>query len=144
MSGAKKEIVALDYLFFVVLLLIEVIHRALKADSDKGEYRIAKDLKAWRHICSLLVSPLTKNVIDLMTAAEVASDTESQTGVVGALEKLCDVFKAIMATIATLCPHSQLAKWQGDIINDNEQVLLLNLQLLQPVSHGLTRKIHIG
>ena len=79
-----------------------------------------------------------------MTSAEIAANTEAQAGIVCGLEQLCDIFQTIMTSIAALCSHSQLAKWQGDIIYDYQQVLLLDLQLLKPISDSLTREIHIG
>ena len=60
-----------------LLLIIEKVLGALAADSCEREDCIAKHFQSFGHSLRLFVAPFAQNVVYLVAASEVATDTEA-------------------------------------------------------------------
>ena len=83
-------------------------------------------------------------VVHLVSAREVAADAEADAAVLLRAEQFGDVLQSVMPAGAPLRAHPEGSERQGDVIDDDQQILTRNLLRVEPVADGLARKVHVG
>ena len=60
-----------------ILLVIKQVLSAVAADGSERQHSIAEEFQSFGHSLCLLIAPLAQNVVHLVSACEVAADTEA-------------------------------------------------------------------
>ena len=83
----------------------------------------------------------TEHPVDLHATREVVADTHTQTGIV-LTDELLDMSKAVMTAVGATGLQAELSQRQRHIVADNEQPLLVDVLLVQPITHGIAAEVH--
>ena len=85
----------------------------------------------------------TQHEVDLRAAREVVAQSDAQARIVLAYELLY-VAQAVVRAGAAARLEAQGAQGQRQVVGDDEQAVLVDVLLVEPVAHGVAAQIHIG
>ena len=80
--------------------------------------------------------------VHLCAGREAVADAHAQTGVLLRTEHLLDVAQPVVSARTALALEAQGADGQGEVVDDDEQVLAGDVLLVQPVADGVAAEVH--
>lgn len=90
----------------------------------------------------MLRGETSEDIIDLSATGEIATDAETESGIVGIAEFGSDVFQAVVSGIATAATHAYSAEGESEVVDDDEKILKREFLLIHPESDGHATEIH--
>jgi len=86
--------------------------------------------------------PASQHIVNLGPFREGGIYSKAQSRVIIGAQGFIYIFQAVMASVIAFLPHSQFAKWYGQIVQYNQNILQLNFFFLHPVIHSLPAEVY--
>lgn len=122
--------------------MVELVHRDLYAGQAEALDDLGRPVQQLRHLLELFFRKMAQDIIDLPAFGVIVANAEAQARVVLCTQELCDILKAVVTGIATLWLEAECPEGQGDIVDNDQQVLDGNILFLQPIADSVTAQVH--
>lgn len=122
--------------------MVELVHRDLYAGQAEALDDLGCPVQQLRHLLELLIGEMAQDVIDLPALGIIVANAEAKARVILCAQELRDVLEAIVAGVAALWLEAKRPERQGDIIDNDQQVLDGNILFLQPIADSVTAQVH--
>lgn len=122
--------------------MVELVHRDLYAGQAEALDDLGCPVQQLRHLLELFIGEMAQDVIDLPAFGVIVANAEAKARVILCAQELRDVLKAIVAGVAALWLEAKRPERQGDIIDNDQQVLDGNILFLQPIADSVTAQVH--
>ena len=118
---------------------IELIHCDVYSGEDETLDDLHTQVDGGLESLQLFLGITAEHPVNLHATGKVIADAHAQTGIVLA-DELLDMSEAVMTAVGATGLQAELSQGQRHIVANDEQPLLVDVLLVQPIAHGIARR----